>query len=46
MPPVERVIAPSAELAERHQGQTKVPALRTIGVMDHLGSGRFTATVY
>jgi len=46
MPAAERVIAPSAELAERFQGETAVPALRTVGVMDHLGGSRFTAAFY
>ncbi|MFI5268090.1 MAG: glycine/sarcosine/betaine reductase component B subunit [Chloroflexota bacterium] len=46
MPPVERVIAPTSEMAERHQGQVEVQALRGVGMMDQLGSSRFTATFY
>ena len=46
LPAVERVIAPSAELAERYQRDASVPALRAVGVMDHLGGSRFTAAFY
>jgi glycine reductase len=45
LPPVERVIAPSAGFAERYQGCTRVAALRSVGIMDHLGSGRYTTAV-
>ncbi|HVA25312.1 MAG TPA: glycine/sarcosine/betaine reductase component B subunit [Chloroflexota bacterium] len=46
MPPVERVIAPTPDMAERYQGQIVVQALRGVGMMDQLGSSRFTATFY
>jgi glycine reductase complex component B subunit alpha and beta len=46
MPPVERVIAATPEMAERHQGRLEVQALRGVGLMDQLGSSRFTATFY
>jgi hypothetical protein len=46
LPAVERVIAPSTELAERYQGDVNVAVLRSVGIMDHLGSGRFTTAVY
>jgi len=46
MAPVERVIAPSAELAERYQGQLSVHALRAVGAMDQLGGSRLTAALY
>ena len=46
LPPVERVIAPTAEMAERWQGRLEVQALRDVGLMDQLGSSRFTSTLY
>jgi sarcosine reductase len=46
MPAVERVIAPTPEMAERYQGHIEVQALRGLGRMDQLGSSRFTATFY
>jgi sarcosine reductase len=46
LPAAERVIAPSAALAERYQGDIASPALRTVGVMDQLGGSRFTAAFY
>ncbi len=46
LPSVERVIAPTPEMAERHQGRVEVQALRGVGRMDQLGSSRFTATFY
>lgn len=46
LPPVERVVAPTRELAERYQGQVSVSSLRAVSVMDHLGSSRLTAALY
>jgi glycine reductase len=46
LPPVERVIAPTAELAGRYQGRTTISALRAVSVMDHLGGSRLTAALY
>ncbi len=46
MPPVERVIAATPEMAERFQGGVEVQALRAVGLMDQLGAARFTATLY
>lgn len=46
LPAVERVIAPSSEMAERFQGRIEVQALREVGLMDQLGSSRYTSTFY
>ena len=46
LPAVERVIAPTPEMAERFQGSLEVQALRDVGLMDQLGGSRFTATFY
>jgi glycine reductase len=46
LPPVERVIAPSAELAERYQGRVSSNVMRTVGTVDQLGGTAFTAAMY
>ncbi|MDE3075885.1 MAG: hypothetical protein KGJ86_10695, partial [Chloroflexota bacterium] len=44
--PVERVIGPRSESARRAQESLAVGALRTVGAIDHLGSGRLAAARY
>ena len=46
LPAVERVIAATPDMAERFQADLEVQALRGVGLMDQLGSSRFTAAFY
>src|SRR5579883_1114519 len=46
LPPVERVAAPSAALAERFQGEMPHGAFDNLGVRDYLGGGRVAPVLY